>query len=154
MHVVLLMSAMLSAPAIAPQPTGVPRSPPRRCASGPGLTEYRADAGLAAHPLDREPPAALLLGLYRVVDGCPTPVVLRRGLGSETDAAPPRIRGGANLHSLSSAPAVGRGGRFADTAGDRADLNVEPAIARHRVERFQIGGIGEGQAGGRPAVEQ
>ncbi|KQS04643.1 hypothetical protein ASG11_10590 [Sphingomonas sp. Leaf357] len=43
---------------------------------------------LKAKPLGREPSAAQILAVYRNVDGCPQPVVLREGIGIKGNARP------------------------------------------------------------------
>ncbi|URW74519.1 hypothetical protein M9980_07970 [Sphingomonas donggukensis] len=42
-------------------------------------------------PLAQQPPAARLYALYRTVDGCPRPIVLREGIGAHPERRLPIV---------------------------------------------------------------
>ncbi|PZN95833.1 MAG: hypothetical protein DCF31_05725 [Alphaproteobacteria bacterium] len=64
-------------------------APDRRCEEPrPRLAQRKAP--VAPHRLDRQPPAAHFLALFRTVDGCLAPLVVRSAIGGDRSPAPPR----------------------------------------------------------------
>lgn len=84
----MMILAALAATAAAPTHADVVK-PAARCADRTGL--HFADAASPARfdRLDRLPPAALVLTVFREVGGCPTPVVVRYGIGANAAVIDP-----------------------------------------------------------------
>lgn len=72
----LVVMAMLATPALAE-----PVSSPPHCRDRNGVFPAAAEGAAAFRRLDRLPPAAHVLTVFRAVDGCPAPVVVRYGIG-------------------------------------------------------------------------
>lgn len=86
MRFVAIAAAAIAAAAIALMPVAAAAEPmtpggPKPCHAD---QSRRADARTALHPqkLGQLPPADLLSAVYRSVDRCPTPVVLRKDVGA------------------------------------------------------------------------
>ncbi|MEG3122787.1 hypothetical protein [Sphingomonas sp. GB1N7] len=85
-----LMMLALIAPSLAPSAAqAADRHSPldAKCGSEQTLVGNPAKP-LNARPLSREPSAAQILAVYRNVDGCPQPVVLREGIGIKGNDRP------------------------------------------------------------------
>ena len=87
---VILALTLPTAVATAEEPAAAPANadPSKladRCGTGNGLAQYRKDGGLRVQPLGAMPPAAEIRAVYRTVDGCPAPVVLRKGIGANPE---------------------------------------------------------------------
>ncbi|KQN24800.1 hypothetical protein ASE86_00410 [Sphingomonas sp. Leaf33] len=62
----------------------------------PTATEVRGTKMAGPMTLGEQPPAAQVLTVFhRDSDGCPAPVVLRKGIGANPEKALPMARGGA-----------------------------------------------------------
>lgn len=84
----LLVSAlMLPGAALGASHTRPPLSSERCPGAGPHLVDGRGKAG-AFKRLDQLPPAAEILPVLRVQDGCERPIVVRYGIGGNPAAAP------------------------------------------------------------------
>ncbi len=97
MRAALLILALVPLATASAQtaPTGRPvAKTPTQCKPTAGLVDHR-DGTASVRPLAEMPPAARVLTVYREVDGCPTPVVLRRGVGADIPAEPPTMSGQA-----------------------------------------------------------
>lgn len=88
-----------SAQTTLPWRDGGTTEPRKKCAPTPGLIDYQ-DGTATVRRLGEMPPAAHVLTVYRAVDGCPTPVVLRRGIGADNGAERPPISGDAQMRTL------------------------------------------------------
>ena len=89
----LLLAAI---PAAAEPRTPTPKPIAERCAPTAGHTWWQGGARVGK--LGDEPPAAQVRTVYRTdADGCPTPVVLREGIGANPHKARPLARG-VRLH--------------------------------------------------------
>lgn len=99
----LLIAALtlpLAAPASAqytgPNSQAAPMPGADRCGGNRIAGHIGPKAG--AHTLAEQPPAARLYALYRMVDGCPEPIVLQEGIGANPErrlpitAEHPRLR--------------------------------------------------------------
>ena len=81
MRIVVLLALAAIAAAPAPKPTASPQAKPV-CQN---MNQSYADAQAArptVHPLTAEPPAKLILGVLRTIDGCTQPVVIREDVGA------------------------------------------------------------------------
>jgi hypothetical protein len=74
----ILALAMITPPTMA-LADPAPQTPQRRCATAAPTLVAQGKAELKR--LGDLPPANHMLALWRQVDGCPTPVVLREGIG-------------------------------------------------------------------------
>lgn len=90
--------ALLAMPATAQDPrparpdAPVPRTAkPVGCQPTAGIVTYRGDAARPRTLADM-PPAAQIYTVYNVVDGCPTPVVVRDGIGGNPSQQQPVLR--------------------------------------------------------------
>ena len=92
--VVVSLSLMLTAPggeAIVSRPTVAPHC-------GPTVDRTRGAMATGPTKLGDQPPAAQVLTVFhRDADGCPKPVVLRKGIGANPEKALPMARGGSIL---------------------------------------------------------
>ncbi|WP_156340289.1 hypothetical protein [Sphingomonas sp. Leaf17] len=59
------------------------------CRTGPSVAASRRAAPVGMHKLGDLPPAAQIQTVWRQVDGCPTPVVLRDGIGANPGSGGP-----------------------------------------------------------------
>lgn len=75
-----LIAAMIAAPAVV-YPAVPIAARDAKCPERPSVFDAAAASIPKARRLDREPPASLYLTVYREVDGCATPVVLRKDVG-------------------------------------------------------------------------
>jgi hypothetical protein len=81
----LLAAVLLTAPGIAPSQTrsfDLRRPTPARCAPAAGIVADH-DGRIAPRKLGEMPPASQIYTVYTVVDGCPRPVVVRKGIGAD-----------------------------------------------------------------------
>lgn len=93
-----LIVLALIAPSLAPSAAGAADRHSvltTKCGSEQTLVGNPAKP-LKARPLIREPSAAQILAVYRNVDGCPQPVVLREDIGNKSNdrptlKAPPKL---------------------------------------------------------------
>ncbi len=76
---ILALAAVAAAP--APKPAGSPAAKPICQNARMSYTGEQA-ARPTVHPLTAEPPAALILGVLRTIDGCSRPVVVREDVGA------------------------------------------------------------------------
>ena len=76
--------AILALAAIAAAPVPKPAAPAAKpVCQNADLSIADGKAGSpAVHPLTAEPPAKLILGVLRTVDGCSRPVVVREDVGA------------------------------------------------------------------------
>ena len=81
MRIVVLLALAAIAAAPAPKPAAEPAAKPVCQNSRLSNTEQRVESP-RVHPLTAEPPAALILGVLRTVDGCSRPVVIREDVGA------------------------------------------------------------------------
>lgn len=83
MRILVLMAIMLPVPVFADIVT-----PPHAASRVCGRDDRIMPAGVTHDPgfqrLDRLPPAAAYLTVYRSVDGCPAPVIIRYNIGAPT----------------------------------------------------------------------
>jgi hypothetical protein len=77
--VILALAAIAAAP--APKPAASPSARPVCQNMDQSYAETQA-ASPTVHPLTAEPPAKLILGVLRTVDGCSRPVVIREDVGA------------------------------------------------------------------------
>ena len=70
-----------------------------RCGSGQATVYSPKRHSPSTRPLGKEPPAARLYALHREVNGCPAPIVLRKGIGANPDKQLP-ITGAAQVKPL------------------------------------------------------
>ena len=78
------MSILILAAAIAAMPlaTDVVQPPARHCTIDDRVTAAARAGQNGFQRLDQLPPASLYLTLYRTVDRCPAPVIVRTGVGA------------------------------------------------------------------------
>lgn len=87
MRTLFIVALLPLAPAMAQQ---APRtSLPAKCKPTAGLVEYKPDGATRPRPLADMPQAVEIKTLWRVVDGCPQPIVVRRGLGNPSATPSP-----------------------------------------------------------------
>jgi hypothetical protein len=86
----LIILALPAASAAMPAPADIRAGTASvRCPPGSGLRmAARPARGAAVRRLGDEPPAALVLTVWREVGGCPTPAVLREGIGAGPERGP------------------------------------------------------------------
>ena len=77
--VILALAAIGAAP--APRPAAAPAAKPVCQNTRMSNTVQRGESP-RVHPLTADPPAALILGVLRTVDGCTQPVVIREDVGA------------------------------------------------------------------------
>ena len=80
MHFVAILALAAVAAAPAPKPAA-PEAKPVCQNSSVSNTLQRGETP-RVHTLTAEPPAALILGVLRTVDGCTEPVVIREDVGA------------------------------------------------------------------------
>lgn len=71
-------AALASDAPLAPSPGATPQVECQK----PAMKKVDRAVALRARPLTEEPPAKHIAAVYRSIDGCVTPVVLRDGIGS------------------------------------------------------------------------
>ena len=81
MHIVAIFALAAIAAAPAPKPAAPAAAKPICQNVGMSFTD-RQPAPPTVHPLTAEPPAKLILGVLRTVDGCSRPVVVREDVGA------------------------------------------------------------------------
>jgi hypothetical protein len=81
MRIVAIFALAAIAAAPAPKPAVTPTAKPVCQNADTSLADGQA-ARPTAHPLTAEPPAKLILGVLRTVDGCSRPVVVREDVGA------------------------------------------------------------------------
>ncbi|GAA0332503.1 hypothetical protein GCM10009087_48390 [Sphingomonas oligophenolica] len=76
--------AILALAAAAAAPAPKPAAPAAKPVCQNTRIPYAVQRGETprVHPLSAEPPAALILGVLRTVDGCTRPVVVREDVGA------------------------------------------------------------------------
>ena len=74
--------AILALAAIAAAPAPKPSAPKPVCQNAGMSFTGRQPQRPTVHPLTAEPPAKLILGVLRTVDGCSRPVVIREDIGA------------------------------------------------------------------------
>lgn len=79
MRVLILAALLLPVPVLA-EGVAAPKSAP--CAADSRVVPATAAGADGFRRLDRLPPAAHYLAVYRAVGGCPAPVVVRYGIGA------------------------------------------------------------------------
>jgi hypothetical protein len=77
--VILALAAIAAAPPTKPVATAAAKPV---CQNTNMLRAVEQTAPPTAHPLTAEPPAQLILGVLRTVDGCSRPVVIREDVGA------------------------------------------------------------------------
>jgi len=85
MHIVAIFALAAIAAAPAPKPAATAAAPAQAkpiCQNTRMSFADRQPARLTVHPLTAEPPAKLILGVLRTVDGCSRPVVIREDVGA------------------------------------------------------------------------
>ncbi|KQR87990.1 hypothetical protein [Sphingomonas sp. Leaf343] len=87
----MIATALILGPATATvaQTANDPARSRQHCKPGTTMASRSAPRA-GVQRLDRMPPATVFRTVYREVDGCPTPVTLRTGIGNPT--APPTGR--------------------------------------------------------------
>jgi hypothetical protein len=80
MRIVAILALATIAAAPAPKPAALPQAKP--ICQNMNRSYADTQAPLIAHPLTAEPPAKLILGVLRTVDGCTRPVVVREDVGA------------------------------------------------------------------------
>ena len=81
MRIVAILALATIAAAPAPKPATTAAAKPVCQDSRMSYTVQRGESP-RVHPLTAEPPAALILGVLRTVDGCSRPVVIRDDVGA------------------------------------------------------------------------
>jgi len=81
MHSVVILALAAIAAASTPELASSPDPRPICQNSRLSQTVQRGESP-RVHPLTAEPPAALILGVLRTVDGCTQPVVIREDFGA------------------------------------------------------------------------
>jgi hypothetical protein len=81
MRIVAILALAAIAAAPAPKPAAPAAAKPVCQDSRMSSTVQRGESP-RVHPLTAEPPAALILGVLRTVDGCTRPVVVREDVGA------------------------------------------------------------------------
>jgi hypothetical protein len=81
MHIVAIFALAAIAAAPAPKPSAPAVTKPVCQNVGMSFAD-RQPQRLTVHPLTAEPPAKLILGVLRTVDGCSRPVVIREDVGA------------------------------------------------------------------------
>ena len=81
MRIVAILALAAIAAAPAPKPAAKAAAKPV-CQNGGMSFADGQPARLTVHPLTAEPPAKLILGVLRTVDGCSRPVVVREDVGA------------------------------------------------------------------------
>ena len=81
MRIVAILALAAIAAAPAPKPAATAAAKPVCQNAGMSFAD-RQPARLTVHPLTAEPPAKLILGVLRTVDGCSRPVVVREDVGA------------------------------------------------------------------------
>jgi len=81
MRIVAILALAAIAAAPVPKPAAPAAAKPVCQNADLSVTDGRA-AVPAVHPLTAEPPAKLILGVLRTVDGCSRPVVVREDVGA------------------------------------------------------------------------
>ncbi len=77
--VILALAAIAAAP--PPKPVATAAAKPV-CQNSRMSNAVQRGESPRVHPLTAEPPAALILGVLRTVDGCSRPVVIREDIGA------------------------------------------------------------------------
>ena len=81
MRIVAILALAAIAAAPAPKPSATAAAKPVCQNAGMSFAD-RQPQRATAHPLTAEPPAKLILGVLRTVDGCSRPVVVREDVGA------------------------------------------------------------------------
>jgi len=81
MPIVAIFALAVIAAAPAPKPSAPAAAKPVCQNAGMSFTG-RQPQRPTVHPLTAEPPAKLILGVLRTVDGCSRPVVIREDIGA------------------------------------------------------------------------
>ena len=81
MHIVAIFALAAIAATPAPKPAATAPAKPI-CQDTRMSFADRQPARLTVHPLTAEPPAKVILGVLRTVDGCSRPVVVREDVGA------------------------------------------------------------------------
>ena len=81
MRIVAILALAAIAAAPAPKPAASPVAKPI-CQNASMSYTGEPAARPTVHPLTSEPPAKLILGVLRTVDGCSRPVVIREDVGA------------------------------------------------------------------------
>ncbi len=102
MRIVTLTVLLLSPfPALATAAEPSPPSPPVKakidCRTGPSVAVAPAMSRGVMQRLGDLPPATQIQTVYREVAGCPTPVVLRDGIGANAHLGRPPVSGTARI---------------------------------------------------------
>lgn len=99
-YVILAAIAGCAAAAASAAPVAGPAGPPRfdvtdtaeRCRTRPDVIPAGTLEPPAPHRLVDQPPGDTILAVYREVDGCPVPVIVRYGDGRGPDPTAPTAR--------------------------------------------------------------
>ena len=81
MHIVAIFALAAIAAAPAPKPAATAAAKPV-CQDSNMFRAVDQTARPTVHPLTAEPPAKLILGVLRTVDGCSLPIVIREDVGA------------------------------------------------------------------------
>ncbi len=87
-----LLAPPVSAQRVEPSPRPFERGAlPARCKPTAGMVDSRRDRPKSGK-LGDQPPATHFYAVYNLVDNCPQPVVLRKGIGANADRPAPVVR--------------------------------------------------------------
>lgn len=92
--IALAATILLAGPAAAQRTTPgsvALAAQPGRCAPTAGIADYRGQR-VMPRKLGEMPPATQIYTVYTVVDGCPQPIVVRKGIGGDPQRPAPMRR--------------------------------------------------------------
>ncbi len=95
MPILTIIAATLLAPPVAAQRSDTAQfergAPPARCKPTAGMVDAPRERP-KSRKLGDLPPATHFYAVYNLVDNCPQPIVLRKGVGANLDTPAPVVR--------------------------------------------------------------